>query len=614
MNKDNKETFDHQAAVSTDLETLENKSQVVHRITEVAQKGNSNLRDFHMGSLIAGQDNCQPFFENDFANTANSEDLFESDLDNDEKKSITAEEDDEDDLFKNEASLFDPSNGSSCDDDDANDVRVKDIKTLSLPEPPLDAFHPDIQEATLNISRCKKCPVEVPVSAIIAAVAGLVGRSRKIRIKNGWEEPGNYFLGLVASSSTGKSPGQSAVFRPVYNIEKSNQENYSTEMISYEADLDNWEKTKGPNNPKPKKPERKDIILDDWTIESASESLLKNPKGVLLLRDELSGMLMDLDKYSGEKGSTKTKLMTAYDANKPWKITRVNAERNGYIPNPCISLYGGIQPAVICKMFSGQDQYSGFLGRFDFIQAVQKKPATFTTEEETEKTIQTIEKLCNGLDKLSLTSDGDSKFIDVADDAKTLFREWHDNLAAEAYYSTDETETALLSKVKARGLRICLLLHCMDSVLDDADEMIPISRDTMSRALRLMDWLKTHTQATWRMLRLEATVPTGQQIRVANAILNLEQKIKDGWLSTRDITEEVNLGHNKRYHLSKIKIGKTCSDLGLEKKATSSARGFLITPEKITWLSNLSTNPTSHLPCPPQPSIDENLDDDIFKD
>jgi hypothetical protein len=616
MPKINTETIDRQS-VSTDLNTLKDKPEKGFQVQEENKKDVLNTRGLHLGSLITDYSDCQGLFENDFDDSSDTDDFFESEpvgLNTDENDPFSELDDDTDDPFKNEPSLFEPCNDSGSDEADTNDVGFKNIKTLSLPEPPLESFHPAIQEAVLNISRSKQCPVEVPVSAVIAAAAGLVGRSRRIRSKKGWSEPGNLFLGLVAPSSTGKSPGQSAVFKPIYRIEKLSQENYSNAMISYETDLDNWEKTKGPNNPKPQKPERKDLILDDWTIESVSESLLKNPKGVLLIRDELSGMLMDFDKYSGGKGSTKTKLMTAYDADKPWKITRVNADRNGYIPNPSISLYGGIQPAVICKMFSGQDQQSGFLGRFDFIQAVQKKPATFTTDEETDQTIKTIEKLCIGLDSLSLTPEGESKHIDVADDAKTLFREWHDNIANEGFYSADEDESSLLAKIRARGLRICLLLHCMDSVLDDADEMIPISRDTMSRALSLMDWLRIHTQATWRMLRLKAQAPTGQQIRVANAIINIEHQIKKGWLSTADITQEVNSGQQKRFHLSNINIGKICSDLGLENKATSSARGFLITSENITWLRNLSVNPTSHPSHPPQTPTDEVIEDDIFGD
>jgi len=515
------------------------------------------------------------------------------------KVPATVLESDTCDTMNNVVSQGKSSNDNGCDTYDTCDAYFKDIKILSLPEPPLDSFHPAIQEAILNISKCKQCPIEVVISAFIALAAGLVGRSRLIRIKKGWSEPGNYFLAIVAPSSTGKSPGQSAVFKPVYHMEKTSQDNYQKVLAEYELEIISWEKARNPGTPKPQPPKKKDIILDDWTIESVAVSLSSNSKGVLLTRDELSGLLMDLDKYSGEKGSTKTKLMTAYDAKNPWKISRVNTDRDEYIPNPCISLYGGIQPAVVCKIFSDQDQFSGFLGRFDFIQAVQKKPATFTFDEESNKTIQTIEKLCNGLDKLALTPDGESKHIEVSGKAKNIYIKWHNDLAEEAFYSSDETESGLLTKVKARGLRICLLLHCMEAILEDKSEMSPISSDTMTKALKLMDWLRVHTQATWLMLKQEAQIPTGHEMRVAQAIMFIQDQIKNGWLSTGDIAKKVNEAQNKRFHLSTIEIGKICTKLGLEKKPTSSARGFLITPEDIIRLINLlpvkQTSQASHV-------------------
>jgi len=552
----------------------------------MSQSSIENINSQEPGHAIEGS-NSEDAFEPKGSPETEIQNVLESELNIGEELPAKAPDDDTNDIALFAVSDEDTSNDKACDVDDVNDRSVKDIITLSLPEPPLDTFHPYIKEAILDISKCKRCPVEVPLSAIIALAAGLVGRSRKIRIKKGWAEPGNYYLCLVAPSATGKSPGQSVVFGPVYRTEKISQDDHKKAMDEYELELLSWQKTKDPVTPKPQPPKRKDIILDDWTIESVSDSLLSNPKGVLLIRDELSGLFMDLDKYSGEKGSTKTKLMTAYDAKTPWKITRVKNDRNGYVPNPCLSIYGGIQPAVVCETFSDQDKFSGFLGRFDFIQAVQKEPATFTTDSESNQTIKTIENLCDGLDKLSLTPDGESEYIEVSDAAQKIFIKWHDEIAHESWFSSDETENGLLTKVRARGLRICLLIHCMDAVLDGKNEMIPVSDITMIRALKLIDWLRLQTQATWQMLKLVAQAPNGQDMRIAQAIISLQNQIKDAWLSTNDITEQVNLGQEKRFNISSNTTGRICSRLGLENKRRSSARGFLITPEDIGRMTNL---------------------------
>lgn len=472
----------------------------------------------------------------------------------------------------------------SCDSCDGCDGISEDKKTFSLPEPPLDAFHPDIKAAILNIAETKQSPVEVPLSALLALVSGMVGRARCITIKKGWSEPGNTFIGLVAKSGVGKSPATNSLFRPVYQIEKKNQEKYRQEMDAYEMMLVVWQKKKDPDEPKPQPPGRKDIILDDWTIESAADALITNPKGILLYRDELAGMLLDLDKYTGEKGSTKTRLMTAYDAKKPWKISRINSRRAGYIQNPCISLYGGIQDQVACQLFSRTDQDSGFLGRFIFIQAIQKNPSLFTEEEETEDTTRTIDYLVRALEKIDLV-EGNSKYIGVKEEAKGLYIAWHDALSREAWLCVDDGETGLISKVRAQGLRICLLLHIIEKIMNGENEMDAVSPDTMSRALSMMNWLQAHTKATWQMLKQKAQAPTGQAVRVAQAIYEIQDQIKGGWLSTRAITEQTNKAKDARFHLQSAKVGRICTSIGLENKPTREAKGFLITPDDLTRLS-----------------------------
>ena len=578
------------------LKALEEECRIIRSTPpDTCRNEKANKAAFTLGQLVAGGCLSRSLVENSLYDAARAAGLTETEipktiksgLDAGEQHPRTAPGRDTCDTTENIVSHGKTSIDNGLYTCDACDTTLEDKKTITLPDPPLESFHPSIQDAILNIAKCKRCPVEVPLSAFLALAAGLIGRSRQILIKKGWSEPGNLFLGLLATSGTGKGPGQTVVFNAVYKVEKISQAKYQKEMAEFEAEYMAWQKAKDPELPKPTPPHRKDIILDDWTIESTADSLLSNPKGVLLTRDELSGLFMDLDKYSGEKGSTKTKLMTAYDAKVPWKITRVNANRNGYIPNPCLSLYGGIQPAVACKIFSDQDQLSGFLGRFDFIQATQKEPPTFTSDEESETTIQTIEKLCYELDKLKLTPDGSSKYIGVSHEAKALFIKWHDELAFESWLSNDETETSLLSKVRARGLRICLILHCLESVLNEKSEMTAISHETMARALKLMDWLRLHTQATWQMLKQKACAPTGQEVRIAEAIINIQSSIKDGWLSTRDITEQANKGQDSRFFIPSDKVGRICIALGLEKKATRTARGFLITPENLLSLSNL---------------------------
>lgn len=254
---------------------------------------------------------------------------------------------------------------------------------------------------------------------------------------------------------------------------------------------------------------------------------------------------------------------------------------------------------MACELFQKGDQVSGFLGRFIFIQAIQKGAALFTEDEETEQTTRTIDYLVKSLEKIDLV-EGNSKYIGVSQEAKRLYIAWHDALSREAWLCVDDGENGLISKVRAQGLRICLLLHIIEKIMDGESEMDAVSPDTMSRALTLMDWLRAHTQATWQMLKQKAQAPTGQAVRVAQAIFEIQDQIKSGWLPTQAITDQTNKGQDARFHLHAAKVGRICTSIGLEKKPTREAKGFLVTPDDLTRLSEYL--PTKKPSQPSQPS------------
>ncbi|NIA09382.1 MAG: DUF3987 domain-containing protein [Nitrospiraceae bacterium] len=50
-----------------------------------------------------------------------------------------------------------------------------------------------------------------------------------------------------------------------------------------------------------KPPPRKRYKISDCTIEAIADALDGNPKGLLWFREELNGLLLDLDRYTGYK-------------------------------------------------------------------------------------------------------------------------------------------------------------------------------------------------------------------------------------------------------------------------------------------------------------------------
>ena len=69
-------------------------------------------------------------------------------------------------------------------------------------------------------------------------------------------------------------------------------------------------------------PARRQSYVDDATVEALGEALADNSRGIMWRKDELSGLIADMDKYTKSAGSTRSRLLSAYDGQE-WKTSRI---------------------------------------------------------------------------------------------------------------------------------------------------------------------------------------------------------------------------------------------------------------------------------------------------
>ncbi len=109
------------------------------------------------------------------------------------------------------------------------------------------------------------------------------------------------------------------------------------------------------------------LIVNDVTVEKLGELLKENPRGLLLVRDELSGFLSDLERK--EYQSDRSFYLTAFNGNKSYTYDRIG-RGTIFIPNATVSIIGGIQPAriipIIQAMHHGTNN-DGLLQRFQML-------------------------------------------------------------------------------------------------------------------------------------------------------------------------------------------------------------------------------------------------------
>ncbi len=496
-------------------------------------------------------------------------------------------------------------------DDNTDAETGPECQVLPAPPPvPVEAF-PELIQAIINdAARAFVVPLEVPTVAVLALAAGCIGRSRAIVVKSGWTPHANLYLALVGASGTGKSPCVNKILSAVHRVDFKLHQTWTAEHSAYEAETENYRTAtkahlhgKGADpGPPPKRPPRRRILADDESLESLVDAFNDNPRGILWQRDELAGLLLDLDKYSGKNGATKTRLMSCYDAG-PIKVGRIAENRIAHIPHAALSIFGGIQPAALVDAFCTKDQLTGFLPRFLFVRFRPGGPSLWTDavfDHDTE-----LDHIVRGLLGLELDVQGRPVYIGMTGDARRVYIDWHDRLSMAAWMGSGDDEQSVLSKLRDQCLRLALILHLLEAVTTGTDDTAAVTAETMKSAILLAEWFREHQRAVWQLISSTTTSEQTPLIRrVASAIVDLAGEIKNGVLPTAAITDRVNTVKDGAFHVDPRAAGRACSKLGLPGKRTGSARMISISEDALNRLraignvinvTNVTEPPTTSL-------------------
>jgi len=434
---------------------------------------------------------------------------------------------------------------------------------------PLNAFPAISRDIIVDTANAYGVPVEVPAIGLLVLAGACIGRTRAIRIKHGWIEFPNLYAALVGISGTGKSPATGSIFRPVHAKEAEWYQEYA------EADEEDDNTA------------RRQLIADDSTIEALSEALADNPRGIMWYRDELAGLLLNLDRYGGKSGATKTRLMSSYDSG-PWKVTRITKKRNIYIPHATLTIFGTVTPRALPTILSDFDAATGFLPRFLFVRLSNNRPPSWTEKTVTPRVAAIWDWTVEGLLDCDFDSKDRSIIVDVTPDAKKAYTRWYDQLKDNPWTEFEpQFYYPVVAKLRGQCLRIALILHCVSNIGTKESELSPVTEGTMQNAICLSNHLLQHQRQIYGLINsgedLELSPP---QMAIAKAIISLEAEITGGFLSTARIAEVVNEGIDERFRITGRATGKITASMGLRQKRQKDKRGVSVTPEDLTRIKN----------------------------
>ena len=225
----------------------------------------------------------------------------------------------------------------------------------------------------------------------------------------------------------------------------------------------------------PAKPSLRRYKTNDTTVEKLGELLRDNPAGLLVLRDELVGLIASWD-YEGREGD-RAFFLEAWNGNQSFDTDRIGRGHIN-IPNLCASIFGGIQPdKLIGYLEQAVDSLAndGMLQRFQVL--VYPDPRDWewrdrTPNEPARETAYAIFDALANFDPVACRAapanrSGQVPHFRFDDEAQAVFIEWSTDLHTSRIPNEDEPIMRQhLAKYDKLFPALALIFHLVDYVAD----------------------------------------------------------------------------------------------------------------------------------------------------
>lgn len=324
---------------------------------------------------------------------------------------------------------------------------------------PIDAFPPFCQDMMRAYQYCFGAAPD-HYGLTMLTVAGTVLGNCVWAVERGNTHPPLLYSVIVDKPGRGKTPIARECMRPLVKIEQQYREAHADALRRHrEAHADSKGSTPPP-------PVGKEMILNDFTLESVYKVLQANPRGVIVYRDEVAGWLNSMNAYKN-KGGDEQFWLENYNSGLV-KINRQKADRALFVRNCFASVLGTTQPAILAQFAEGNKAYNGFLARILFSYPEDTAKISYNNRVPDsvfrEKWAKIIERMYNLPCQITSAADDlsdaqiEPTLIHLSSKAATLYQEYYDKIATQVNESEDEIEQAVLTKFDSHVLRLALIL------------------------------------------------------------------------------------------------------------------------------------------------------------
>jgi hypothetical protein len=411
------------------------------------------------------------------------------------------------------------------------------------------------------------CAPDLIAAPVIVALGALIGARCAIRPKamDDWAIVPNLWGAVVALPSAKKSPAIATALRPLDRLiakaaeahETSRVEHQARELIHKAREETCAEAIKAATKGKvtqveldclvaefqavkqatPGAPTPKRFRTNDSTVEKLVELLRDNPNGLLVLRDELVGLIASWDREGRE--SDKAFFLEAWNGSGSFSTDRIG-RGSLLVPNLCLSVFGGIQPDKLTMYLEetarsfGND---GMLQRFQVI--VYPDPGAWEYRDqipdaEARAQAYRVFDAIADCDPVAFGAEPADEFAKrpcfrFAPDAQSVFVEWTSELHQKRLNRDDHPlVNQHLTKFDKLFPALALIFHLIDVAAGALAG--PVSRTAALRAAAWCEYLESHARRCYGLLLDDG-------LRAAQALAGQVKKgrLADGF-TARDVS------------------------------------------------------------------------------
>jgi len=382
------------------------------------------------------------------------------------------------------------------------------------------SFRPLVEDA----SELMQTPLDFAGAASVVALAGCVNRRAVIRPKaedKSWSVVPNLWGAIIGPPGSMKSPVLRAMTLPLAHIEEIWRVEYSEQAAEFESAKEEAElrhqawredckRACKKNQPMPIQPDRtisvpaqKRLVLADATFEKLHEILSDNPAGVLIVRDELTGWLAQLDRQGreGERGF----FLQAWNGDSGFTVDRIG-RGSIHVPAVCVSLLANIQPtrlrAYLSEVLEGGPRDDGLFQRFQILVWPDSRQSwRLIDRPPNAAALAAAEKVYS---RLANTAPDAPVRMSFAPEAQSLFYAWWTELEKKLLSDSGLPPALVAHLAKYRSLMPTLagLFELADSADAgrDLSEEILIGLDHTRQAAAFCEYLESHARRVYACL------------------------------------------------------------------------------------------------------------------